>query len=255
VGRVFGAYKVEFKVDDLLSNVRKAVDDDINSIGVGTTTQTRGTLMRGALREMRISMNADQAAVAPQPKQSNVREEISDLRDRIKKRMAAMESESLLASAQPAPPPPSKAMVPVRNDFSGIMSDPQPSGYGFEDPLDGMYEHQADQNGWHDPHRDAQPHNPYARPEPYGYPTQAYAQDPYALEAPIISPDTQAHTETAFRQLSDSLLARATGDRSLEDMTREMLRTMLKQWLDEHLPGIVEDMVRDEIQRVARRGR
>jgi uncharacterized protein len=33
------------------------------------------------------------------------------------------------------------------------------------------------------------------------------------------------------------------------------LRGMLKQWLDANLPSIVEDMVREEIQRVARRGR
>jgi cell pole-organizing protein PopZ len=254
---VFGANNVEIKVDELLSNVRKAVDDDIGSLGTGTTTHARGTLMRGALREMRISMNADQAA-APQPKQSNVREEISDLRDRIKKRMAAMESESLLSSAQPVPPSPSKSMVPLRNDFSGIMSTPQQQDFrpGFAE--DDMYDHNAQSNDWHDPQSSG--HNPYARPEPYGgqysFADQGY-EDPYppALQAPIISPDTQAHTETAFRQLSDSLLARATGDRSLEDMTREMLRTMLKQWLDTNLPGIVEDMVRDEIQRVARRGR
>jgi cell pole-organizing protein PopZ len=35
-------------------------------------------------------------------------------------------------------------------------------------------------------------------------------------------------------------------------MVREMLRPMLKQWLDENLPAIVERLVRSEIQRVAR---
>jgi len=30
---------------------------------------------------------------------------------------------------------------------------------------------------------------------------------------------------------------------------------MLKQWLDEHLPSMVERLVREEIERVARRGR
>jgi uncharacterized protein len=70
-----------------------------------------------------------------------------------------------------------------------------------------------------------------------------------------LSRQSEAQTETAFRQLSDALLARASGDRSLEEMTRDMLRTMLKQWLDANLPTIVEDMVREEIQRVARRGR
>ena len=44
-------------------------------------------------------------------------------------------------------------------------------------------------------------------------------------------------------------------DRSIEDMTRELLRGLLKQWLDDNLPRMVEQIVREEIERVARRGR
>jgi len=40
------------------------------------------------------------------------------------------------------------------------------------------------------------------------------------------------------------------GERTLEDVIREMLRPMLQSWLDEHLPDIVERLVRDEIARV-----
>jgi cell pole-organizing protein PopZ len=35
-------------------------------------------------------------------------------------------------------------------------------------------------------------------------------------------------------------------------LTREMLRPMLKTWLDDNLPGIVERLVAAEIERVAR---
>ena len=35
-------------------------------------------------------------------------------------------------------------------------------------------------------------------------------------------------------------------------MAREMLRPMLKQWLDENLPAMVERLVRVEIERLAR---
>jgi cell pole-organizing protein PopZ len=35
---------------------------------------------------------------------------------------------------------------------------------------------------------------------------------------------------------------------------REMLRPMLKNWLDDNLPAIVGRLVRAEIQRVARSG-
>lgn len=36
------------------------------------------------------------------------------------------------------------------------------------------------------------------------------------------------------------------------DLTREMLRPMLKAWLDDNLPGIVERLVNAEIERIAR---
>lgn len=42
-----------------------------------------------------------------------------------------------------------------------------------------------------------------------------------------------------------------SGETSLEGMVREMLRPMLAQWLDQNLPGMVEQMVKDEISRIA----
>lgn len=45
--------------------------------------------------------------------------------------------------------------------------------------------------------------------------------------------------------------ASATADTgALEAVVREMLRPMLKEWLDEHLPGIVEELVTREISRI-----
>ena len=40
--------------------------------------------------------------------------------------------------------------------------------------------------------------------------------------------------------------------RTLEDLTGELLRPLLKAWLDEHLPEIVRDRVDDEVRRIAR---
>ena len=42
-----------------------------------------------------------------------------------------------------------------------------------------------------------------------------------------------------------------SGETSLEGMVREMLRPMLAQWLDDNLPGMVEDLVKAEIARIA----
>lgn len=45
-----------------------------------------------------------------------------------------------------------------------------------------------------------------------------------------------------------------SGETSLEGLTRELLRPMLKDWLDTHLPPIVEAMVEREITRITKKG-
>jgi cell pole-organizing protein PopZ len=40
--------------------------------------------------------------------------------------------------------------------------------------------------------------------------------------------------------------------RTLEDLVTEMMKPMLKTWLDDNLPGLVERVVRAEIERVSR---
>ncbi len=252
---------LDVKVEDILANVRKSVESDMDSLSGGTTSQSRGTLMRGALREMRISMGAE---IEAQPEKAN---DISDLRSRIQKKMAAMEVQDAPLPVKPvAPAKLANAVVPARGDFSGIMTGPplrntplRPS-YAERDTRDDL-RYAPPQWAEPEPVQDYAETDPFQQqPDPYlhdyGYEAPQY-QQPYqqALEAPLISPQTEAHAETAFRQLSDAILARATGDRNLEDMTRDMLKGMLKQWLDANLPSIVEEMVREEIQRVARRGR
>ena len=39
---------------------------------------------------------------------------------------------------------------------------------------------------------------------------------------------------------------------TVEDLVRELMRPMLKEWLDANLPGIVDRLVRQEIERIAR---
>jgi uncharacterized protein len=45
-----------------------------------------------------------------------------------------------------------------------------------------------------------------------------------------------------------------SGETSLEGLTRDLLRPMLKEWLDTNLPGIVEAMVEREIRRITKKG-
>jgi len=46
---------------------------------------------------------------------------------------------------------------------------------------------------------------------------------------------------------------REHGDITLEDIVREMLHPMLKDWLSESLPPMVERMVQKELEKLARR--
>ena len=56
---------------------------------------------------------------------------------------------------------------------------------------------------------------------------------------------------SAFEALERGILMPAAG-RTLEDVVRELLRPMMKAWLDENLPGIVESQVAAEVERIAR---
>jgi hypothetical protein len=66
----------------------------------------------------------------------------------------------------------------------------------------------------------------------------------------LISKATTAAVDSAFSALAQTVLVQNA--RTLEDLVREMLRPMLKSWLDDNLPGLVERLVRAEIERVSR---
>ena len=66
----------------------------------------------------------------------------------------------------------------------------------------------------------------------------------------LMSATTSAAVDSAFNALAQTVLVQNA--RTLEDLVREMLRPMLKVWLDDNLPGLVERLVRAEIERVSR---
>lgn len=66
----------------------------------------------------------------------------------------------------------------------------------------------------------------------------------------LISNETVAAVDSAFNTLAHTVIGQNA--RTLEDLVREMLRPMLKSWLDDNLPNMVERLVRAEIERVSR---
>jgi hypothetical protein len=70
------------------------------------------------------------------------------------------------------------------------------------------------------------------------------------FERRLLSNSASAAVDSAFNTLAHTVLVQNA--RTLEDLVREMLRPLLKGWLDDNLPEIVERLVKAEIERVSR---
>ncbi len=76
------------------------------------------------------------------------------------------------------------------------------------------------------------------------------AIEPAPVEA-LVSESVATAAASSFGALS-AAIAMPKGDRTLEDVVRELLRPLLQQWLDENLPTIVQQSVEAEVERIAR---
>ena len=90
---------------------------------------------------------------------------------------------------------------------------------------------------------------PVAAPPPRPEPVFVSAA---ADDEPLMSDAPAASAASAFGHLAHTVTMPANG-RVLEDVVRELLRPLLKAWLDEHLPLIVQAKVDEEVERIARR--
>lgn len=81
----------------------------------------------------------------------------------------------------------------------------------------------------------------------------------------LMSPDSASAASRAFAKLQDMdedespaaavMRASGGGNPTLDELVREALKPVLREWLDRNLPPMVETMVREEIQRLAATGR
>jgi len=99
---------------------------------------------------------------------------------------------------------------------------------------------------------DIDAYEPEAAPAPA--PAPKPAPKPAAPSAGLVSKATESAAASAFGSLTSNLLV-PKSDRTLEDVTRDLLRPLLQAWLDENLPSIVEEQVRIEVERISRQGR
>ena len=96
---------------------------------------------------------------------------------------------------------------------------------------------------------------PVYEPEPVKPPVPetppSVAAAPAPREEALVSPQAASAAASAFGELSSAVSA-PRESRSLEDLAREMLKPMLRQWLDDNLPRIVQAAVQAEVERISR---
>jgi cell pole-organizing protein PopZ len=161
---------------------------------------------------------------APPPAAANSQDDIDAM-------LAGLDATT--TEAEVRPPLPDGDVFDLTDEMA--LPDPQPAPFRMVDPDDDLEFSEAASA----PHR-----QPALEPPPlYDSPAPPPPQQ-------ILSRSTVSAVESAFNTLANTVLS--NNARTLEDLVKEMLRPMLKSWLDDNLPGLVERIVKAEIERVSR---
>jgi len=175
------------------------------------------------------------AAAAPKPAPAPEPASASNNQDDIDAMLASLDAATPESDIRPAAQP--EADVFDLTDEMAVP-DPAPAASAFHkiEPQDDLEFTEAAAR--------AQPRQPAYEPPPF---ESAAAASPAQQ---ILSRSTVSAVESAFNSLANTVLS--NNARTLEDLVKEMLRPMLKSWLDDNLPGLVERIVKAEIERVSR---
>lgn len=149
---------------------------------------------------------------------------------------------------------------PLRAEAQQVYAQPAPQQYAAPQPQQYAPQQYAAQPA---PRYAPEPQPAYAQPAPPPI-QQAPQPEPSAFSAPVVansvpneaallSAQADASIAGAFEALTRSMVFQNAP--FMEETVRDLLRPMLKQWLDDNLPPLVERLVRSEIERVARGGR
>jgi cell pole-organizing protein PopZ len=172
-------------------------------------------------------------AAAPPPPAASA----SNGQDDIDALLAGLDEATSEAEIRPAPPEIEEEVFELTDEMAVAAPEPEPA-FRKVDPQDDLeFTETASARALH--------RQPAYDPPSY--------ESPAAPPKQILSHSTVSAVESAFHTLANTVLS--NNARTLEDLVKEMLRPMLKSWLDDNLPGLVERIVKAEIERVSRGGR
>jgi uncharacterized protein len=224
-------------MENLLASIRQAIDNDLGEVRRPVASSVAQPV-RGSMNEMRVRVGEQD----PRVRAAEIAREINELRSKI--------------GSQRATDPP-KPKTPFAQIMAGDLQKAKPAQTTAVIAASAPRQEEAEAYS----ETPDEAYNPYATEEEWRHQEQAYLPAPdhgsydAFSEPPLMSDNSARAANSSFNELADTLMARAMGQRSIEDVTHELLRSMLRNWLDTHLPNMVERLVREEIERVARRGR
>jgi uncharacterized protein len=151
--------------------------------------------------------------------------------DDIDAMLAGFDAAPAEEKAEPEPEPePEEEVLELTESMAAPEPEPQPSFRKIDAQQDVVFE------------------EPPEPPQPIRRAAVPRIEEPD--ESPLLSATTTAAVNSAFGTLAHTVLVQNA--KTLEDLVKEMLRPMLKVWLDDNLPSLVERLVRAEIERVSR---
>lgn len=144
--------------------------------------------------------------------------------------------------APPSPPADEMDVLELKN--------PIPAGnpvIEMEDSLEDVTETVEDIDFMDEPQIEEEPEKEILAPLP---------EEPISDDGSILNYTARAAALSGFTKLADNIAInkrrQAEEGLTLEDIVRDMLQPMLRVWLDENLPSMIERLVQKELEKLAR---
>ena len=224
----------EPSMEEILASIRRIIADDEAKPAEKPASAAPPAAKPSVMTDIPPSaITAAQAAPAKAPEQSPA---ASNSQDDIDAMLAGLDAAT--SEAEVRPPLPDGEVFDLTDEMA--LPDPEPAPFRKVEPDDDLEFNET--VAVSAPPR-AQHRQPAFEPPPL-------YESPAAPPQQILSRSTVSAVELAFNTLANTVLS--NNARTLEDLVKEMLRPMLKSWLDDNLPGLVERIVKAEIERVSR---
>lgn len=223
----------EPSMEDILASIRRIIADD--QVQTGRVPPSEGQRAVGAAS--RLAPPAEQAptpvpnAVSTPGAVARTRTPYDDVLD-----LARLPPAAGLTVAEPAPEPRADSVAQAGRAATDPARAPQrdPTDPSEATPAASRLRSRMPEPAPREVHRESEPS----------------VSDDATHEDDLLSPPLAASVMSAFEALAATVVLQNMP--MLERVMRDLLRPLIKTWLDDHLPAMVERLVRAEIERVAR---